>query len=70
VHTVNGAAATRTHFTVCLKGLQPEKLYRLTSAETGTVLERSGVELANGFALTMEKKTGDIWFYGPCDKKL
>jgi len=63
VHVINGAAATRTQFTVCLKGLQPEKLYRLTSAETGTVLERTGAQLAAGFALTMAKKTGDIWFY-------
>lgn len=65
LHLVNGADATQTRFAPRLKGLQPDTQYRLTSAETGSVLERSGAELSQGFPITIEKQSGDIWFYEP-----
>ena len=63
VHMVNGAAATQTQFTLALKGLAADGQYAFTSAETGPAGKYSGAQLAQGITISMEKKSGDIWFY-------
>jgi len=63
VHTLNGATATEEHFVLQLKGLQPDARYILTATEGGRCVTCTGMELAEGFAVTVPKRTGNIWFY-------
>lgn len=63
VHMVNGITATETQFTVQLRGLDPEKQYVLRSVEKKQQWQCSGAQLLAGIPVTMEKKTGDLWFY-------
>ena len=63
LHLVNGATASEENFAVCLKGLQPELTYVLTSAEKSTTWEATGAQLMAGVQVHMPKKTADIWFF-------
>lgn len=63
VHMVNGAAATKSEFTLHLKGLDATASYLITSAEEKRSWKQTGAQLMAGFAVTMQKKSGDIWFY-------
>ena len=63
LHMVNGSTATETDFAVRLKGLDPQITYVLTSAEEGRTWECTGAQLIAGVAVTLSKKTADIWFY-------
>ncbi len=63
LHMVNGATATETEFTLCLKALEPDADYVLRSAEQKRSWRCSGKELLDGIAVHMEKRTGDVWFY-------
>lgn len=63
VHFVNGATATEQTFTVCLRGLEEGLTYSLCSAETGRSWQATGAEMMAGLPLTLEKRSGEIWFY-------
>ena len=62
LHTLNGATATESVFTVKLKGLEADAVYTLTATEGGS-RACTGRELAEGFRITLPKRTGNIWFY-------
>ena len=63
VHFVNGATATEQTFTVCLRGLEEGLTYSLCSTETGRSWQATGKEMMEGVTLTLEKRSGEIWFY-------
>ena len=63
VHLVNGATAAETEFTLNLKGLDRDTVYTLTSTEQRRSWTATGGQLMAGVPVTMEKKTGDLWFY-------
>lgn len=63
LHLINGAAATRNEFTAALKGLEKDAVYTVTTTEQACSRTYSGAELMAGIWVTLEKKTGDIWFY-------
>ncbi len=63
LNLANGVAAEESTFVLCLRGLEPEKRYRLTSAETGAVREETGAALAAGQTYVQPPHTGDVWFY-------
>ena len=68
VHTVNGATAKETNFTLKLRGLDENATYTLTSTETKATVTMTGKALMEAFNVTMAKKTGDIWFYTTTSK--
>ena len=63
LNLVNGAAAETSSFVLALRGLDPGKRYRMTSAETGEVREEAGAVLAAGQTYVQPPHTGDVWFY-------
>jgi len=63
LHLLNGSTAAGTRFTLQLKGLRPDLVYTLTSAEQERSWEAAGAELMAGVEVTMPKRTGDLWFF-------
>lgn len=63
LHMVNGSTAAGTRFSLQLKGLSPDKVYTVTSVEQERSWEATGAELMDGIVVTMDKRTGDIWFF-------
>jgi len=63
LHMVNGATAVETDFLLRLKGLDPDRIYLIHSAEQDQDWEYSGAQLMAGITIAMAKKTGDVWFY-------
>ncbi len=63
LHMVNGSTAVETDFLLRLKGLDPDRIYLVHSAEQDQDWEYSGAQLMAGVTVAMAKKTGDVWFY-------
>ena len=63
LHMVNGSTAVETDFLLQLKGLDPDRIYLVHSAEQDQDWEYSGAQLMAGVTVAMAKKTGDVWFY-------
>ena len=63
LHLLNGSTAKENTFRVCLKGLQPDAVYTLESAEAKKTWHCTGAELMNGIQVVLDKRCGDVWFY-------
>ena len=60
---LNGVTAKQTDFVLKLRGLNEDTEYKFVSNENKTELCLTGRALAQGFAVSVPARTGDVWFY-------
>ena len=63
VQAVRNNACPEEAFTAYMTALDHAVTYRLTNPETGEEKVLSGDALAKGFNMTVEKRSGQIWFF-------
>ena len=65
LHLINNVNAKETDFTIQLKALDPDVTYVLNSYEHKKELHLTGAALLQQFHISMNAKSGDVWFYKP-----
>lgn len=65
IHLINNVNAKKTDFSIQLRALDPNVTYVLNSYEHKKELHLTGAALLQQFHISMNAKSGDVWFYKP-----